>query len=159
MSASNLEKLTLELNPDEQDAPDGNRREYQIYPIQTVEVSSSKDAFSVAPPGLAARENILLGISGMQADITITARAWDNGTDRANGTHTSTVTTVTEQLRYLEDTIHSPDFSASWHLNHDTGAAFTDDDVFVENVDATVLSQESPKWKEITIRLRRGRSI
>lgn len=153
MSASELEKLALTLNPS------GDARRYDIYPIQSVDVSTQKDAFSISPPGLSARENILLGISGMQADITINAVAWDDGSDRASGTHTSTVVSVEEQLAYLEDIIHDPSFSASWELDHSTGAAFNADDVFLESVDKTVLSQSSPKWKEFSLRLRRGQSI
>lgn len=156
MSVSNLEKLRLTLNPG---ATDGSEREYDIYPISTVDISSTKDAFSIAPPGLAARENILLGISGMQADISITATAWADGADRANGTHTATVTTVAEQLAYLEDDMHAPDFGAAWELDHLTGSAFNGDKVFLESVDKTVLSQSEPKWKEFTLRLRRGQSI
>lgn len=152
MSASNLEKLSLTLNPS------GDSREYHIYPIQTVDINSTKEALSIAPPGLSARENILLGVSGMNADISITATAWNNGDDRANGTHTSTVTAVQEQLRYLEDAMQAPDFGAAWELNHETGVAFNDDAVFFESVDMTVLSNDSPKWKEFTIRLRRGSS-
>lgn len=156
MSVSNLEKLRLKLDSNNDGTVD---KTYDIYPIQSVDVNSRKEAFSIAPPGLSAANNILLGISGMQADISISAQAWDDGSDRANGTHTSTVTTVEEQLNYLEDTIHDPSFSAAWQLDHLTGSAFADDEVFVENVDVTVISNDSPKWKDITIRLRRGESI
>jgi len=156
MSVSNLEKLRLKLDSDGDDTIE---RTYDIYPIQSVDISSTKEAFSIAPPGLAASENILLGISGMQADITINGQVWEDGSDRANGTHTSTVTTVEEQLTYLEDTIHAPDFAAGWQLDHLTGAAFNDDAVFVENIDVTVLSSGQRKWKDISIRLRRGESI
>jgi len=153
MSASNLEKLRLTLNPST------DNYQYDIYPLQSVDISTEKQAFSIAPPGLSARENILLGISGMNADITITAQAWEDGSDRANGTFSNPVETVEEQLAYLEDDIHAPDFGASWELDHVTGNAFNGDDVFVESVDQTRISQQTPKWKEITIRLRRGRSI
>jgi hypothetical protein len=153
MSAANLEKLRLTLNPGT------DNYQYDIYPIQSVDISTTKEAFSIAPPGLSARENILLGISGMNADITISAQAWEDGSDRANGTFTSTVTSVEEQLAYLEDDIHAPDFGASWELDHVTGSAFNGDDVFIESIDHTRLSQQTPKWKEITIRLRRGQSI
>lgn len=156
MSVSELEKLRLKLDSDGDDVIE---REYDIYPIQTVDISSTKEAFSVAPPGLAAKENLLLGISGMNADITISAQAWEDGSDRANGTHTSQVKTVQEQLTYLEDTMQDPSFSAAWQLDHTTGSAFNDDEVFLESVDMTVLSQQNPKWKEITLRLRRGKSI
>jgi hypothetical protein len=158
MSVSNLEKLRLKLDSD----GDGTiERTYDIYPIQSVDISSTKEAFSIAPPGLAARENILLGISGMQADITISAQTWEDpsGTDRANGTHTSSVVTTGEQNAYLEKTMHAPDFSAAWQLDHLTGDAFNDDPVFFEGVDLNPIDRQTPKWDEISIRLRRGQSI
>lgn len=156
MSVSNLEKLRLDADTD----ADGSiERTYDIYPIQSVDITSRKEAFSIAPPGLDAASNILLGISGMQADIAINCTLYDDGTDRSNGTHTTTVTTVEEQARYLEDEIHTPDFAATWKLDHTTGNAFDEDEVFLENIDVTVISQQSPKWKPCTIRLRRGGSV
>lgn len=149
-----LERLLLTLDPGTADA-----REYEITMIDTVDVSSTKEAFSISPPGLSARENILLGISGMQADLSVNFAAHDDGTDKARGTHTSTVVTVEEQLRYLEDVMHAPDFSASWQLDHLTGAAFDADSVFVENVEVTPISQQSPKWRPTRLRLRRGSSV
>jgi hypothetical protein len=149
-----LETLKLTLNPG-----DADEREYDITMIDTVDLSSTKEAFSIAPPGLSAADNILLGISGMQADISINWAIHDDGTDKANGTHTSTVITVEEQIEYIEDNMQSPDFGASWQLNHETGGAFNSDEVFFESFDTTVLSLESPKWKQATMRLRRGKSI
>jgi len=149
-----LEKLTLTLNPGE-----SGERQYQIYPVQNVDINSRKDAFSVAPPGLSSSENILLGISGMQADITLSFTIWDDGTDRSNGTYTESVETVHEQIRYLEDVIHAPDFDASWELDHDTGIAFNDDEVFLESVEPTVFDADSGKWKPCRMTLRRGGSV
>lgn len=151
-----LETLRLKLDAD----GDGTyEREYDIYPIDSVDLSSTKDAFSIAPPGLAASENILLGVSGMNADISISATVWDDGSDRANGTHSSTVVSVQEQIQYLEDVMHDPSFTATWALEHTTGAAFNDDEVFVESIDLTPISNASPKWKPLSIRLRRGGSV
>jgi len=148
------EQLKLTLNPG-----DADEREYTIDMIETVDLSSTKEAFSIAPPGLAASDNLLLGISGMQADISINWSIHNDGTDKANGTHTSEVKTVEDQITYLEDDIHAPDFAASWELNHETGNAFSNDSVFVESIDVSVLSRPSPKWREATMRLRRGSSI
>lgn len=147
------EELTLTLNPS------GSGEEFSMTAIQSVDISSTKEAFSIAPPGLAASENILLGVSGMQADITVNWVIYDDGSDRANGTHTSTVTTVQEQITYLEDTIQDPSFSASWELNHETGTAFENDEVFLENVEMTPISFDNPKWKPARMRLRRGGSV
>lgn len=153
-----LEKLELKLHTDGDLSTTEDKR-YQIYPIQTVDIESRKEAFSIAPPGLAASENILLGISGMQADISIDFTIWDDGTDRADGSHTSSVISVPDQIGYLEDTMQDPGFQAAWELDHTTGSAFDDDEVFVENVAPTVISQESPKWKPCRMRLRRGGSV
>lgn len=153
-----LEKLRLKLDSD----GDGTiERTYDIYPIRgEIQISSTKEAFSIAPPGLSSRDSILLGVSGQQADITIPFATWDDdGTDRANGTHTSTVTTAIEQNRYLEDTMHDPSFDAAWQLDHLTGDAFNDDNVFLETVDVTSVSLENRKWKPATLRLRRGESV
>lgn len=151
-----LEKLRLKLDSDGDGTVD---KTYDIYPVQSVDIRSRKEAFSIAPPGLAAADNILLGVSGMSADITLSFNAWDDSTDRANGTHTSTVTTVEEQINYLEDTMHAPDFAAAWQLDHLTGSAFNDDDVFVESINPTVIDQQSPKWKSVRMTLRRGSSV
>ena len=67
--------------------------------------------------------------------------------------------TLAEQRRWLEDVIHAPDFDAAWELDHDTGDEFDAQEVFVEDVDVPCLQQNSPKWVESRIDLRRGGSI
>jgi len=156
-NADKLEQLRLKLDRNGDGTVDLT---YDIYPITgEISIRSSKEAFSISPPGLAARDNILLGVGGMQADIEIPFAVWDTGEDRANGTHSETVVSTDEQLRYLEEEIHAPDFSAAWELDHLTGSAFDDDEVFVEEFDLTVLSNDSPRWKPAVARLRRGGSV
>jgi len=169
---ADLEQLRLTLDNS------GTTRSYDISMIQTVDVNSRKDAFSIAPPGLRSSENILLGVSGMQADINVNFVAHDDGTDKSNGTaptsavvgvdsdgndvtysFDSTVVTVEEQLLYLEHVMQAPDFGVTWELDHLTGSAFNGGQVFFENLDTPVISQSSPGWKEATIRLRRGGSV
>jgi hypothetical protein len=169
-----LETLTLTLNPGAADA-----REYTITMLESIDVSSRKDAFSIAPPGLASHRNILLGVSGMQADIDVSFRAHDDGTDKSNGTapadpvrigtdadgnsvtydFNGSVVSVEDQLLYLEHIIHDEAFTSEWELDHDTGAAFNDAAVFVETVDISPIDRQSPLWKPVTLRLRRGRSV
>jgi len=151
-----LETLTLTLT--------GDGYEYTFVPLQGVDESQRKDAVSIAPPGRPASENILLGLSGMEGEITINFAVWDNGEDRANGTApvgdfpNDTVVTLEEQRRYLREFIHDPGFDASWTLDHDTGAAFDGDAVFVEEITIPTLQQDSPKWYRSSVRLRRGSS-
>jgi len=145
-----LEKLKLTVNGTDS---------YIISMIDTVDLRSTKEAFSIAPPGLSASENILLGISGMNADITVRFRIHDDGSDKSDGTAPSSITTIEDQITWLEDTIQSPAFDATWELDHLTGDAFANDEVFFEEFSTTPISRESPKWREATISLRRGGSV
>lgn len=160
MSVANWDKLRLILNPGEQDAPDGGRREYDIYPIETVEPDTTKTATSISVPGQAPEQNVFFGISGMERDISISFSLYDDGSDRANGSHTSTVTTVEEQLLYLEDVMHEPAFSAKWELQDLTSNRLRGGtEVFFENISVPYIDRNSPKWKPATMRLRVGQSI
>lgn len=170
-----LETHTLSLNPN------GTTREYTISMIQSIDENSRKEALSIAPPGLSPHRNILLGVSGMQADISIEFRAHDDGTDKSNGTAPTdpvridtdaagnavtydfdgTVVTVEDQLLYLTHVMHEESFTAKWELNHD-GAfnyKFNTSAVFLEEVDVRKTDQSSPLWKPVTLRLRRGGSV
>jgi len=154
-----LEKLELQLDRDNDDNID---LKYQIYPIQSVDIRSRKEAFSISPPGLQSSDNILLGVNGMQADIEIQARLWNNGEDRADGSYTSSVVTIEEQIEYLEDEIHDSSFSAAWRLDHLTGSAFNgteEDEVFVEAIEPTVFSVDEQGFKPVRFTLRRGQSV
>jgi len=139
--------------------------DYQIDIIRGVDESQEKPAFSIAPPGQAAKNNILLGIQGMQGTIRIQFFLHDDGTDKANGTAPAgvftddTVVTIAEQREWLREYIHDPAFDAEWSLTHDTGDEFDGDTVFIESMDIPTLQQDSPKWHEASLRLRRGGSI
>jgi len=148
-----LETFQLTLNPST------DAYSYDITMIDTVGAPTRKNAYSVSPPGAPPSENILLGASGMEGTLAFDFAIHDDGTDKANGSYTSTVVTVDEQITYLRETIHSPDFSASWQLDHVTGSLFDSAEVFVESVDPTIISQQSPKWKPCRLQLRQGQSI
>jgi len=148
-----LHTLRLTLNPST------DNYQYDVTMIQSADEDQRKDALSIAPPGLPASDNLLLGVSGMESTISIDFIIYNDGTDKANGTYTSSVVTVEEQIEYLREVIHSPDFSAGWELTHLTGSLFDSDPVFVETVNPDLLSQQSPLWKPCRLTLRRGESI
>lgn len=143
----------------------GNSHSYDISMIQEVNEPQRKEAFSIAPPGQAPSDNILLGVSGMQADLEIRFMVHDDGTDKANGTATGegftddTVVTLQEQRDWLLDHIHRPSFSAKWTLDHLTGDLFSTDDVYVETVEIPAILRDSPKWLPARIGLIRGGAI
>ena len=152
-----LDKLRLTLTTEGYD--------YLVYPLRSVDERQTKSAFSLSPPGRAASQNILLGIEGQQADITLNFTLHDDGTDKADGTApggeftNDTVVTIAEQRRWINDFIHDPGFDAAHELTHETGEEFTSDDVYVSETSLPTLEQDSPKWHEASISLRRGGSI
>lgn len=154
---SNLEKVRLELT--------NTGYQYEIYPLRGIDDTQRKNAVSIAPPGQAAQDNILLGIQGMEADLSVNFALHDDGTDKANGTAPlgqftdDTVVTIAEQRRWLKQFIHAPDFDAAWTLTHTTGTYFSGLEVFVERVNVPILQQDSPKWTSATIDLREGSSL
>jgi len=70
-----------------------------------------------------------------------------------------TVVTIAEQREWLLDYIHARDFSATWTLTHLTGDILANLDVFLERPEIAYLQQDSPKWTDASIRLRRGTSV
>jgi len=139
--------------------------DYDIYPLRGVDDTGTKDAFSISPPGRAASENILLGLQGMENDITVRFHGHNDGTDKSNGTAPTgeytndTVVTIAEQRDYLRRFIHAPEFDVSWTLTHLTGEEFDGDEVFLERRDTPTLEQGNPKWPQWSLGFRRGGSV
>lgn len=148
-----LDKLKITLEPNSE------QYEYEMYPVFGVSHSSTKDGLSIALPGQGARDNILMGLSGMEADISIDFAIYDDGTDRANASYTSTIVTVPEQINYLLYTIHDPSFDARWELDHSNGDLFNAEEVFIETIDIPYLQSDTEKWLEARMDLRIGKSI
>jgi hypothetical protein len=139
--------------------------EFEIRPLRGVDERQTKDALSIAPPGRAASQNILLGLKGQEADITVRFFLHDDGTDKSNGTAPTgefaddTVVTIAEQREYLRVYIQAPDFDTEWTLDHPTGDEYDGDDVFLERLEIPTLQQDSPLWHEARLELRRGGSV
>lgn len=93
-----------------------NSKDYLIYggieftPIQT------QKSYSFQLPEGAPEDNQIIRLEGQLEEMNITFNVWNNGIDRANGTHSSTVKTVAEQLIYLRETIFTKAMSDSWTL-------------------------------------------
>jgi len=139
--------------------------QYDVDMIQRVNERQTKDAFSISPPGVAASQNVLLGIQGQQSDITVDFTLHDSGEDKSNGTAPTgeftndTVVTIAEQRRYLREFIHAPDFEAAHTLTHVTGEEFDGDDVYLEQIDLPTLIDGNPKFPEATLGFRRGGAL
>lgn len=163
-----LEELRLSLTSET------SNWDYIVTNIQESGDDQSKEAFSISPPGQGAANNILLGISGMQKNIELRFQIHDDGTDKSDGTvaqavadgdiaagvfTNDTVVTLEEQVRWLEDYLHRPTFSATWELDHITGSMYQSDPVFMERIDTPTIVRDSPKWLPARIQLRVGTSV
>ena len=154
-----LEALKLTLDDG------GTVREYRIAVLEEAGGNQSKEAFSIAPPGAPAIDNIFLGVSGMQREEEIRFAVHNDGTDKADGTAPTgrytndTVVTLAEQRDYLLNEIHAESFAASWELDHLTGEMYDALPVFLESIDCPAIQRTSPKWLEARLRLRVGSSV
>lgn len=66
---------------------------------------------------------VLFRFSGKEQDISFTFAIFNDDTDVANGSYTSLVKTVKEQIEYLRDVVFGEDFDVDWTLTQDTFAA------------------------------------
>ena len=147
---------------------------YLVDNIQNVSDSQSKDAMSTALPGQSYRKNIMLGISGQEADISINFNINNDGTDKSNGSISAsssgevevrngkTITeavSVPEQQFYLKDVIQNPSFTAQWKINDPGDVLYNDLEVFFADIDTDIIDMDSPKWKSCRIDLNVGEGI
>ncbi len=159
-----LETLRLEAS---------NGPAYDITMIDGIEDTQRKDAVDITPPGRAPRQNLLLGVSGMSADVSVAWWIHNDGTDKSNGTAANvadfpedTVVTLNEQIVWLRDYVHAPAFDVSWTLTqvagpraNETVLVYDNEPVFVESLDLPTIQNDSPKWLAARMGLRFGESI
>ena len=146
---------------------------YDLTMIDGIDDNQRKDAVDISPPGRAPRQNILLGVSGMSADVSVAWWIHNDGTDKSNGTAANepdfpvdTVTTLNEQIVWLRDYVHAPDFDVSWTLtqvdgprSEETVLVYDDEPVFIESMDLPTIQNDSPKWLAARLGLRFGSSF
>jgi len=76
----------------------------------------SQPALVVPLPNTSSANALLFRIFGQSETITFSFALFDDDTDVSNGTHSSTVKTVVEQIRYLKDTFYSAEWNVSWTM-------------------------------------------
>lgn len=67
-------------------SPGDDERKFVCDMVQDIAQEFSKDSTSMALPGSDYRKNILMGLSGMESNITINFYIHDDGTDKSDGT-------------------------------------------------------------------------
>ena len=76
----------------------------------------SQPAISVPLISTTEDNTFLFRFSGQSGYAEFTFAIFNDGTDVANGTHTSTVITVDEQVQYLFDYFFGEDYDVDWTL-------------------------------------------
>jgi len=145
-----------------------NGYEYYVYPA-SLDPNQEKPSTSINIPGKGPRDNIQLGVQGMTLNMSLNLAVWEDGEDRANGTYTSQVVTVRDQIEYIYQEIHNPSFDVDWTFEQVQGypemrlppndSGNRQYKVQVENVRIPMVAQESPKWVRGTIDLIVGGSV
>lgn len=154
------EMLELTVNPSDDVYPNGDRRKYQIKNFNdTVSQSVSKEMMSVPIPGMPYDKNILYGLKGSESGITLNFLIYNDGTDRAGGTHEETVVTIEEQIYYIQDVLFAPGFIVAWSLEKpNSDVLYNNLPVVVTNTDIDTIDTASNKWKRARIDIETGHS-
>lgn len=84
-----------------------------ISPLENVK---EQPALSSPLVGQGAGNNILFRFNGQLEKINFSFAIFDDNTDVSDGTHSSTVKTVAEQIQYLRDNIFSSEFDTDWTI-------------------------------------------
>lgn len=150
---SDEDVLKISLNPS------GDNYQYYMYPISSVDYTQEKPTTSISLPGQGYKDNVLMGVEGMSADITIQWYIHDDGNDKADGSYTSTIVSIKEQLDYLRDTILAESFTASWELDDVNGSRFNSLEVAINNINPPIYQNDSPKWLQARMDLTVGGTV
>lgn len=159
--------------------------EYEIDMIQNITDSQSKNSMNMSLPGISYRKNIMMGVSGQEADISINFKIHNDGTDKSNGTISSSSSgnveikgtegngiyiteakTVPQQIFYIKDHIQNKSFTASWKLYDPDGDFYGHSgqtepgiEVFFADMDLTIISRDSPRWKDCRLDFNVGEGV
>ena len=125
--------------------------EYWAYPLEPTQLNQEKPSSSISPPGQGPRDNIRMALQGMNLTIPLGFVLWDDGEDKANGTHSEPVVTVGEQIEYLLDHFHDPNFGIGYTIEQDNGyieKRLPSYEAQLENIIIPIFDPGSSKWLE-----------
>lgn len=107
-----------------------------------------------------AGNNVIFRFTGQKEEVSFSFAIFNDGVDVANGSHTSTVTTIAEQIAYLKDVIYTESYSTSWTLYdafdliYPSASAVT---FTIEEIDFNIEQGRRQTIVVGSIRLKRGR--
>lgn len=87
--------------------------------VRNLENSKSQPVLSIPFVDTTPANTLLFRFFGQSERVNVAFLIFDDGADVANGTHSSPVITVDEQIVYLRDVIFSDEFDTSWTIGND----------------------------------------
>lgn len=98
-------------------------RRYLFRIIAPLRNAKSQPVSAIPFVNQSAQNNALFRFSGQTEEYSFSFAIYDDGSDTSDGTHSSTVITIAQQIDYLKNTIFSQDFDAVWTLTNDRFAS------------------------------------
>jgi len=96
-----------------------NNYKYIFRLVQTLDPKSLKPVLSLELPGTSAENSLQMQYEGEKKEYAISWLVYNNNVDTADGTYTSTVKTIEEQIAYVDQQIKKPDLGVGWKLYGD----------------------------------------
>ena len=93
-----------------------NSKEFLFRGVTPFEVNKTQPPISIPLVNTSSENTILFRFIGQSEFITFSFALFDDSTDVSNGTSSSAITTVNEQIEYLKDIIFTDNFDVDWKL-------------------------------------------
>jgi len=94
----------------------GTTRRYNFSEVNSVSDRSIQNNIKISSPNQDSNDNTIFNLNGISRIVSFAFNIYNDGTDRSNGTHTSTVTTIQEQYDYLKNTFLTGDTGVEYNL-------------------------------------------
>lgn len=95
-----------------------NSKQFLFRGINNWQVQKSQPVTTIPFVDSTPDNTVLFRFFGQTEKISFNFLIFNDGVDVANGTHTSTVITIDQQLSYLKDYIFSDEFTTNWNLSN-----------------------------------------
>lgn len=127
------------------DGETGTIRRYNFTAVNNLTDRNVINALTFQAPNQDEGGASAFNLSGKSRVISFNFEILDDGTDKSNGTHTSTVTTIKEQYQYLVSTLMNPRFDTEFTLvvELEAGVQLFSLSGFLSNLTPTVTFQRS----------------
>jgi hypothetical protein len=140
-----------------------NGFEFWLYPMDETTLQQEKPSTNISPPGQGPKNAVQMQLQGMTLQPELGIVLWDNGSDHANGTHSSQVVSIGEQVEYLLQYFHDSDTGVGATMSQED-AVFGESrlptyDVTIEQIRIPLFKGNSYSWIKGAMRLTVGGTV